>query len=483
MRRLVGLLVVVTGLWGAPSWASEEIGRQEDTAAADGQVLMPTGCVRQDTLASSTSADGDYAHMKCTAAGRLYADTDTELPAPIASADDLSNPTAPGVISYLHCWDPTGGNWDRCRAAINYTEDAASAGGEQLSLVGGVRQDTLATSTSADGDYAYFKFDSIGAAWIRCSAGCSGGAQFAEDTASAGAELLTLAGFVRQDTLASSTSADGDYASGKVDSAGAIWMRCSQGCGGGTQFAEDTASANGDLLTVAGAMRQATPSNTSGADGDYEALRMNNGRLWVSALLDTALPTGSNTIGNVGNTGTFAVQDSQALTDDGAFTVASSKLFGAGFFANETSPDSVNEGDVGAGRMTLDRVLWTAPAAVSATSQGAATCYITSAATTNATNCKGASGNVYGVRAVNTTSTLYYLRMYNTATAPTCSSATGFIESIPIPQATGAGAGVVAMNVVPQAYSTGISFCLTGGGSSTDNTNAATGVYVTTLYK
>jgi hypothetical protein len=32
-------------------------------------------------------------------------------------------------------------------------------------------------------------------------------------------------------------------------------------------------------------------------------------------------------------------------------------------------------------------------------------------------------------------------------------------------------------------YSSGIGFCLTGGGSSTDNTNAATGVYLALLYK
>jgi hypothetical protein len=36
---------------------------------------------------------------------------------------------------------------------------------------------------------------------------------------------------------------------------------------------------------------------------------------------------------------------------------------------------------------------------------------------------------------------------------------------------------------IPQSFTTGIGFCLTGGGSSTDNTNAATGVYVTILYK
>lgn len=109
--------------------------------------------------------------------------------------------------------------------------------------------------------------------------------------------------------------------------------------------------------------------------------------------------------------------------------------------------------------------------------------YLTSAATTNSTLVKNAAGNVYGFRLINTTSTIYYLRMYNSSVAPTCSSATGFIESIPVPHATGTGSGYTAMQPFGQGYSTGIGYCLTGGGGSTDNTAAATGVYITILYK
>ena len=118
-----------------------------------------------------------------------------------------------------------------------------------------------------------------------------------------------------------------------------------------------------------------------------------------------------------------------------------------------------------------------------ATATGAAVgCYLQSAASTNSTNCKASAGNFYGVRAVNTTATLYYLRLYNASGAPTCSSATGFIESIPIP-ASATGAGIMAVVPLPINYTTGIAFCFTGGGSSTDNTNAATGVYLTIYYK
>ena len=116
------------------------------------------------------------------------------------------------------------------------------------------------------------------------------------------------------------------------------------------------------------------------------------------------------------------------------------------------------------------------------TTNTASRCTLVSAASTNATNCKNAAGNVYGFRFINTTATVYYLRMYNLSSSPTCSSSTGFIESIPIPAST-TGAGFAFLEPMGEGYSTGIGFCFTGGSSSTDNTNAATGVFGTILYR
>ncbi len=58
---------------------------------------------------------------------------------------------------------------------------------------------------------------------------------------------------------------------------------------------------------------------------------------------------------------TTAVQliDDAIFTDDNAFTPATSKLMVVGAQADDTSPDSVDEGDAGALRMTLDRRLRT----------------------------------------------------------------------------------------------------------------------------
>lgn len=113
------------------------------------------------------------------------------------------------------------------------------------------------------------------------------------------------------------------------------------------------------------------------------------------------------------------------------------------------------------------------------------TSYTAAGATTNATNVKNAAGTVYGYTLTNTTTTIYYLRMYNLSTAPTCSSATGYVATIPIPPAAaagGAGGREITKNI-GQAFTTGIGFCITGGASSTDNTSAATGVFVEILYK
>jgi len=114
----------------------------------------------------------------------------------------------------------------------------------------------------------------------------------------------------------------------------------------------------------------------------------------------------------------------------------------------------------------------------------ASTSYTAATASTNATNVKNAAGNIYSITATNTTATVYYLRLYNLSSAPTCSSATGFVETIPVGGASsGSMGGLVRTLEIGQAFSTGIGFCITGGSSSTDNTNAAAGVYVTVLYK
>jgi hypothetical protein len=104
------------------------------------------------------------------------------------------------------------------------------------------------------------------------------------------------------------------------------------------------------------------------------------------------------------------------------------------------------------------------------------------AASNNSTLIKNSSGVLCDLVIINTTATLYYLKLYNSASAPTCSSATNLKHVFPIPAAT-TGAGFARHVPYGELYQTGIGFCVVGGGGDTDNTNAATGVFVEASYQ
>lgn len=112
---------------------------------------------------------------------------------------------------------------------------------------------------------------------------------------------------------------------------------------------------------IIGAVRQDADTTLVNTTNEVAPLQVDaNGHLKVK-IFDGG---GSHTVDNAG---TFAVQvDGSALTalqliddpviaDDAAFTPATSKVMMAGFQADEASTDSVDEGDAGAARMSLDR--------------------------------------------------------------------------------------------------------------------------------
>ena len=98
--------------------------------------------------------------------------------------------------------------------------------------------------------------------------------------------------------------------------------------------AEDSLLVTADTGIAVWAVRQDTQSSF-GDDGDYVPFSVNaSGELRVTA-------------------GTFTA-DAEKV-DDSAFAVGVDSVNVSGYLADETAPDSVNEGDVGAARMTLDR--------------------------------------------------------------------------------------------------------------------------------
>ena len=114
--------------------------------------------------------------------------------------------------------------------------------------------------------------------------------------------------------------------------------------------AEDVASADADVGVPSMAVRKATPSNTSGTDGDYEFLQMSAGRLWVSAAVDTALPAGTNAIGKLAaNTGVTigAVEIASSQTLATVTTVTTVSTLTGSAIAHD-SADSGNPHKIGA---------------------------------------------------------------------------------------------------------------------------------------
>lgn len=104
-----------------------------------------------------------------------------------------------------------------------------------------------------------------------------------------------------------------------------------------------------------------------------------------------------------------------------------------------------------------------------------------STASTNATSVKATPGALYSVVAVNTSATVYYLKLYDKATAPTCASDT-VVQTYPVPPNTAYNPVVIPFTA-PVGFQAGIGFCLTGGIADNDNTNAATGVAINLVFR
>lgn len=102
----------------------------------------------------------------------------------------------------------------------------------------------------------------------------------------------------------------------------------------------------------------------------------------------------------------------------------------------------------------------------------------------NSTLIKAGVSVVTAVVAVNTTGTMYYLKFYNTAVAPTCGTTT-VQWTYPVPfGASSSGGGVVVPLPNPGVnFNLGIGICITAGIADSDDTSAAAGVAVDIAYQ
>lgn len=170
------------------------------------------------------------------------------------------------------------------------------------------------------------------------------------------------------------------------------------------------------------------------------------------------------------------------IADDAAFTPATSVVIPAGFEADESGTDSVDEGDAGAARMTLDRKLiinaqpHTAGGLSTFLASGADGAQ-TTALTSTAVEVKASAGQLYGYWFYNPNDEVTYLNFYNIAQG----SVTVGTSTVKAQFALPAGA---AANI---SFAQGIEFstAITVSATETEGTNTApdTAVFALVLFK
>lgn len=283
----------------------------------------------------------------------------------------------------------------------------------------------------------------------------------AEDAAAGDGDTGVAVLAVRRDSASSGVSADGDYANLSVDANGALRVTFTGGSST-VQYTEDAASAGGESLCLAGAVRQDTLSSSVSADGDYGTLKLDSaGRLWTSAKIDTALPAGSNVIG--------------AVTQSGTWNVTSLMQW------NGTTIDT-NSGNKSAG--TLRVVLATdqpaltnaQPVYLNANAAGGYTKAKYLSQTTTVQTVKGSAGKLGGWFIYNPGASAVYVQLFDTAGAVTLgTTAPDLVLGIP------AGAAANLEIATGIDFASGIKFAITTGESN--STAPGSGCTVALWYK
>lgn len=353
----------------------------------------------------------------------------------------------------------------------------------------------------------------------------------AEDAAHSSGDVGVMAMTVRQDAASALSGTDADYQPLITDSSGRLHVNVGNTVTVGSHavtnagtFAVQVDAAipagtnnigDVDVLTVP------APLSTSGGGTEAAALRVtlasdstglvsvddNGGSLTVDGTVGvsgTVAVTQSGTWDEVGindsgnsitvdNGGTFAVQvdgsaltalqkiDDPVLVDDAGFTPATSSVMMAGFEADETATDSVDEGDAGAARMTLDRKQIVNPQPHTA---GGLSIFRSLDIDETEEDVKTSAGQVYGWYIFNAVASVRYVKFYNATAANVTVGTTTPVLTIPVPTSSTNGVGFVFNSAMGITFDTAICVaCTTGLADNDTGAPGANDVIIQVFYK
>jgi hypothetical protein len=270
----------------------------EDAASAGAETSVLIAAVRRDTASSGVGADGDFANLCVDSSGRLHVNVGAALPAGTNNIGDVDVLTLPGIAGTAATDAAVSGNpvYVAGRASAAAPTDV-SADGDVVPawrLRNGAAASVLTAAGALIGGDATNGLDVDVTRVIPGTSATHLGK--AEDAAAADGDTGVAVLAVRRDAASSGVGADGDYANLSVDSTGALRVT---GSVSGTQYAEDAASAGAENLTLAGAVRQDTISSNTSANGDYTYLKTTaEGRLYTDSMAAGAAAHDAAVAGN-----------------------------------------------------------------------------------------------------------------------------------------------------------------------------------------
>lgn len=347
------------------------------------------------------------------------------------------------------------GSWT-VTAVGSAAEDAAASGNPVLA---GGRYDSSAR-TLETGDVGALAVNASGQLLVEIAAGAGSGGTSAADDAdfTDGTTSGTPAMGVYESSP--STVTDGDL--GVVGITVNRELKVSVSSYAGSKIDDAAYTAATDIVAVVGGIVTADSVDS----GDAGAFAMTTARALHVAVQGT-VTVGSHAVTNAG---TFATQvDGAALTalqlidnpivaDDAAFTPGTTSVTMAGFTADEGSTDSVDEGDGGAARMTLDRKVIVTPYVHAAA--GGHTAFRSLDVDETEDEVKSSAGKLFWIHAMNMSNGVLFLKVYNAAAAAVTVGTTTPVLTFPVPtmgDTNGAGFAI-HFGDAGLAFSTGICF-------------------------
>jgi hypothetical protein len=455
--------------------------KAEDSASANTDVGIFNLTVRQDTIASTTTADGDYQAMKSDSVGRVYVDASgTTVPVnvqnsvTIAAMPNEGQQTMANSISVAIASDqsavPVSGTVTANAGSGTFTVSGtvtANAGSGTLSVdselpAAAVLADNTANPTVPAVGAFLMAFD--GTNWDRVQTGAATGGALKVDgsavtqpvsgtiTANAGSGTFTVSGTVTANA-----------------GSGTFTTSDSQTIVDNAAFTDGTSK-----VFMAGYVLDET-AGTALAENDAAAARIDSKRAIVNTIEDGTTRGQRLEIiaANSASTNLKHIASTAVATNNGTASAGCQRVV----IASDNTAFSVNAVQSGTWTVQPGNTANTTPwlvTQVPGTSPGSTVSRVKSAASTNATNLKGSAGVVIGWALYNNTTTAKYFKFYNKATSPTVGTDVPFFTVIIPAQGTaslGAGNNFSIDSGLP--FSTGIGYAITGAITDADTTNTA----------